>query len=77
MTPLIGIVFSSIIVRAAANSKDTGDVVNVVGRVADGEAELGRSMGIGSRHMRFRSLATATDIERIEFATEQRDEEAK
>jgi len=76
MTPLIGIVFSSIIVRAAANSKDAGDVVNVVGRVADGEAELGR-MGIGSRHMRFRSLATATDIERIEFATEQRDEEAK
>jgi len=76
MTPLIGIVFSSIIVRAAANSKDTGDVVNVVGRVADGEAELGR-MAIGSRHMRFRSLATATDIERIEFATEQRDEEAK
>jgi len=66
------------IVRAAAKSKDAGDVVNIdVRRVADREAQPGRSMAISDTHIQLRSLTTVTDIERSESETERGDEEVK
>ena len=68
------------IVRAAAKSKDAGEVVNVnidVRRVSDREAQPGRSMTISDTHIQLRSLTTVTDIERSESETERGDEEVK
>ena len=68
------------IVRAAAKSKDAGEVVNVnidARRVSDREAQPGRSMAISDTHIQLRSLTTVTDIERSESETERGDEEVK